>query len=359
MGIFEDMLRDDESLFLESMALDVDYMPPIVKHREGEQGYIAQCLKPLFSNRSGKNVVVTGSPGLGKTVATKHLLDELKEESSTIKTLFINCWKKDTPYKIIVEMCNQLGFRFISNRNTDELIKEVTKILNKGSCVIVLDEADKIDEQQIFYTLFEEIFTKSLVCITNEKNWLSKLDERVRSRMLAEIVEFKQYNYEEIRDILSERVKYAFVPGVLADDAFEKIVEKTVEIGDLRSGLFLLKNAGEEAESKAKRKIELTDAETAINKLNEFQRKSLKQLGEEEEFILKIVKTNSGITSKRMYEVYQKQNGKQAYTTFQRKLKSLSKNKFITLKEINEGKGRSTKVTYGGPENEGNLSKFV
>ncbi|MBT4576927.1 AAA family ATPase [Candidatus Woesearchaeota archaeon] len=358
MGIFDDMLRGDESLFLDSIALDVDYMPPVVKHREGEQGYIAQCLKPLFSRRSGKNVILSGSPGVGKTVATKHLIEELKEQSGDIKSVYINCWKKDTPYKVVLEMCNQLGFRFTAGRNTDELIKEITNILNKSPCVIILDEADKIDEQQIFYTLFEDIFTKSIICITNEKNWLSKLDERVRSRMLAEVVEFKSYNYEEIKDILRERVNYAFVPNVLGDDAFEKIVEKTHEMGDVRSGLFLLKNAGEEAEGKSKRKIELADVEKAIGRLDEFQRKSSAQLGEEEEFILKIVKTNSGLTSSKMHIAYQKAGGKQAYTTFQRKLKNLGSNGFITLSEINIGKGRSTKVTFGLAESEKKLADF-
>lgn len=358
MGIFDDMLKGDESLFLDSIALDVDYMPPVVKHREGEQGYIAQCLKPLFSRRSGKNVVLSGSPGVGKTVATKHLIDELKEQSGDIKSVYINCWKKDTPYKVVLEMCSQLGFRFTAGRNTDELIKEITNILNKSPCVIILDEADKIDEQQIFYTLFEDIFTKSIICITNEKNWLSKLDERVRSRMLAEVVEFNAYNYEEIKDILRERVNYAFVPNVLEDAAFEKIVEKTSEMGDVRSGLFLLKNAGEEAEGKSKRKIELVDAESAISRLDEFQRKSSTQLGEEEEFILKVVKNNSGLTSSKMHIAYQNAGGKQAYTTFQRKLKNLGKNGFITLSEINIGKGRSTKVTFGLAESEKKLADF-
>ncbi|MBT3865931.1 AAA family ATPase [Candidatus Woesearchaeota archaeon] len=358
MGIFDDMLRGDESLFLDSIALDVDYMPPVVKHREGEQGHIAECLKPLFSKRSGKNVVLSGVPGIGKTVATKHLIDELKEQSGEIKSIYINCWKKDTPYKVVLEMCSQLGFKFTAGRNTDELMKEITRILNKSPCVIILDEADKIDEQQIFYTLFEDLFTKSIICITNERDWLSKLDDRVRSRMLAEVVDFKPYNYDEVRDILKERVKYAFVPNVLMDDAFEKIVGKTFEMGDIRSGLFLLKNAGEEAEGKSKRKVELIDAEKAISRLDEFQRKSSTQLGEEEEFILKIIKLNSGLTSSKMHIVYQKAGGKQAYTTFQRKLKNLGTNGFITLSEINEGRGRSTRVTYGAPESEKKLADF-
>tara|TARA_Y100000310_G_scaffold344677_2_gene458732 strand:+ start:3302 stop:4375 length:1074 start_codon:yes stop_codon:yes gene_type:complete len=357
MGLFDDMLKDDESLFLDSMPLDVDFLPPIVKHRENEQQYIAECLKPLFNKRSGKNLVITGVPGIGKTVATKHLLSELEKETDRIKTVYINCWKKDTPYKVASELCRQVGFKFVTNRDTSELMKEAAKTLNKGSCVIVLDEADKIEDQQLFYNLFEEIFTKSILCITNDKNWLSKLDGRVKSRMMAELLEFNQYNLEEMRDILKERVNYAFVSGVVSNDAFEIISAKTFEIGDVRAGLFLLKNAGEEAESKSSRKITSEHARVAVERLAEFHRKSLDQLGEEEEFILKVIKKNSGITGRKMYDAYKSSGGKQAYTTFQRKLKNLNKGRFITLEEINEGQGRSTKITYGGSEKK--LDEFL
>ncbi len=359
MNLFENMLGGDESLFLESMALDVDYTPPVIKHREGEQGHIASCLKPLFSKRSGKNLIITGVPGIGKTLATKHILEELKDQTNDIKTIFINCWKKDTPYKIIAEMCQQLGFKFIAGRNTDELTKEVIKILNKSSCVIVLDEADKIEDQHIFYSILEEIFTKCLICITNDGDWLNKLDQRVRSRMLAELVQFKSYNYEEIKSILQERVNYAFVPCVFESEAFDLIVDKCSEIGDVRSGLFLLKNAGEEAEAKSKRKITIEEAKIAIEKLVEFQRKSTSQLGEEEELILNLVKNNSGKTSSKMHEIYSINGGKLAYTTFQRKLKSLEKGKFVTLNKVNVGKGMTTTVNYGGPDNEKTLGDYI
>jgi cell division control protein 6 len=222
-----------------------------------------------------------------------------------------------------------------------------------------LDEADKIDDQQIYYSLFEDLFTKAIVCITNERNWLSKLDQRIKSRMLAEIVEFKPYTFDEVKSILEERVKYAFVPNVFDKGAFDLIVEKCFEIGDIRAGLFLLKGAGEEAEIKSKRNISIEDAKKSMLKLDEFQRKSTSQLSEEEEFILNVVRKNSGITSSEMHKAYTKASGKQAYTTFQRKLKNLDKGKYITLSEINVGRGRSTKVTYGGPENDKKLDEFV
>ncbi len=358
MGLFDEMLRGDESLFLESMALDVDYMPPIVKFRENEQQYIATCIKPLFSKRSGKNLVISGAPGIGKTVTIKHVIQELHEQTSDIVTLYVNCWKKDTPHKIISELCQQAGFTFIAGRTTDELVKALTNILNKKACVIVLDEADKIDDQQLFYTLFEDIFTKTIICITNERDWLSKLDDRVRSRMLAEMLEFKAYNHTEFSELLRERVRYAFVPNVFQEEGLQIIIDKAFEIGDVRSGLFLLKQAGEEAEMKAQRAITLEHAHQAITRLEDFHRKSTQALGEEETFLLNVIKAHSGKTSRELFESYTGAGGKQAHSTFQRKLQHLHKNKFITLTKITIGKGRSTRVTYGGPEQETSLNNF-
>ena len=83
MGLFDEMLKGEESLFLDTIALDVDFVPGIIKHREQEQQYIATCIKPLLQKRSGKNLFITGSPGIGKTVAVRHVLQELKKEIGT------------------------------------------------------------------------------------------------------------------------------------------------------------------------------------------------------------------------------------------------------------------------------------
>ena len=56
MGLFDKTLHADESLFLDTMPLDADFMPPVIKFRENEQQYIADCIKPLFNKRSGKKL---------------------------------------------------------------------------------------------------------------------------------------------------------------------------------------------------------------------------------------------------------------------------------------------------------------
>ena len=117
MGIFDNMLSSDESLFRDMVALDYDYLPKILPYRENEQKYMAVCIKPLFSKRNGKNLFIHGAPGIGKTAATKHILKDLQEETEDIIPIFINCWQKNTTYKIMIDICEQLEYRFTHKRD--------------------------------------------------------------------------------------------------------------------------------------------------------------------------------------------------------------------------------------------------
>ncbi len=344
MGLFKDILADNESLFINEDALDTEYTPPIIKYRENQQRYIATCINPLLSGRNGKNLFITGKPGIGKTVAVRHILNELNKETEEIETIYINCWKKDTAYKVIMDICEQLNYKFIQNRRTDELLKEIAKILNKKAAVIVLDEADKLAEISIIYNLLEDIYKKTIILITNEKEWLSELDQRIRSRLMPEVLEFQPYNFEEIEGILKQRIEFALIPNVLEKEAFELIAKKTFEVRDIRAGLFLLKESVNAAESEASRRVRINHANKAVEKLNDFHIKSSADLADDELRILDFIKMHSGKSMGDIYKEYEK-NMPLAYRTFFRKIKHLEKSKRVSLQS--EGIGRATVVVYG------------
>ena len=350
MSLFDNMLKDGESLFVDPLPLDLEFIPPIIEGRETEQEQISTAIKPLFYKRPGKQILITGAPGIGKTIATKYVLSELNKETQDIATIYINCWKKDTPHKIALEICDQIGFKFTHNRDTTDLFKEIAKILNKKSAVIVLDECDKITDQQLFYTLIEEIYRKTLILITNDSTWLSRLDTRVRSRLTPEILSFTAYNAVEVSKILRKRVEFAFAPQVFDDEAFELVATKAHEVGDIRAGLYLLKEAGEIAEYNAAKKITQDHAHEAIKKVQEVQIKSTAPLDATETKLLEIIKSNTGKTTKQIHELYQSGGGTQSYSNFHKKIKHLEKGSFITLEEKNEGPGKSTFVHYGNKQ---------
>lgn len=343
MGLFDNLLSGGESVFLNEVALDFDYVPKIFKYRDNQQKYIAECIRPLLNNRDGRNLFITGTQGIGKSACLKVVLREL-EEKYDINCVYINCWKFDTTFKIISEICSLIGYNWVHNKRTDELIEAAVKILNKNGAVIILDEVDKLSENEIIYSLLEELNRKCLILITNEREFLVNLDMRIKSRLRAELLEFKPYNLNETEGILKQRLDFAFVKDIFDDEGFKKIVEKTFNLEDVRTGLFLMKESGERAESDSSRKILLRHVDESLKNLDKFILKD--KFESDDKDILELIKNNSGKSCVELFEIYQKNNGDKGYRTFCRRIKELEKAGLISTKEVMKG-GKTTIVEYG------------
>ncbi|HLC50300.1 MAG TPA: AAA family ATPase [Candidatus Nanoarchaeia archaeon] len=347
MALFKDILASNETLFKNDIALEFDYQPKITPYREREQRIVAECIKPLFNEKSGKNVFIYGQPGVGKTVSCKHITVELEDQTDDIIPIYVNCWQRNTTFKILYHICEKLDFKFIQNKKTEELFNIVKQSLNKKSVVFILDEVDKLEELDFIYMILEDIYRKTIVLITNYKEWIINLDERIKSRLMPEVIEFKPYNQEETKGILKQRIQYAFHPGVWDDDAFELVAKKTFEMQDLRTGLHLMKEAAHIAESKSSRKIILEHAQQSLNKIEEFTVKNPGDLASDEQLILETIKKNSGKRIGDLFKLYQENNGKLVYKSFQRKIEKLEKSKFITVEKTEGGvDGNTTIVKY-------------
>lgn len=336
MSLFDNMLKDSESLFLDSIALDYDYQPKLVPYRESHQKFIASCIAPLFQDRNGKNLFIFGPPGIGKTVSTKHVLNELQEKTDDIIPLYINCWKKDTPHKIVLEICERLNYKFVHNKNTSELLKEISRILSKESAVLVLDEADKLLDKSIIYTLAEGKYNKSIILITNDKDYLASLDQRVSSRLVPSALEFQPYTKEQTFGILKQRMEYAFVPNVFKKEAFEMVAQRTYNLKDIRTGLFLLKESAEIAESQSSKIITEQHAIQALENIKGIKIKNSAELEDESRELYHLIQKNSGKTAKDLYELYKIGRNK-SYRTLLRKIKILKEKNWISIKEITTG----------------------
>ena len=348
--LFKNMLGSGESLFKNDVALDYSFQPKIVPYRENEQRVVAGCIKPLFSEKNGKNVFIFGRPGVGKTVACRHILSELEEETDEIMPIYINCWQRNTTYKIVLEICDIMDFKFVQNKKTEELFRWVKQSLNKKSVVFIFDEADKLEDIDFLYMILEEIYRKTIVVITNYKDWLSDLDERVRSRLMPEVVEFRPYSYDETKVILRQRMEYAFHANVFGNDAFEIIAKKAFEAQDIRNGLYLMKESALIAEAKSSRKILLEHARQALAKADEFTINKSSELATDEQLILELVKDNSGKKIGEFFRMYQEKGGKLTYKSFQRKIDRLEKGKFISVEKTAGGQEGNTTIIKSSSE---------
>ena len=108
-----------------------------------------------------------------------------------------------------------------------------------------------------------------------------------------------------------------------------------------------MREAGNNAENRGSKKIEIEDVKKAVDKFDDFSIKNKELLDEESQFVLEIVKDNPKMKIGEMYEKYQEKGGEKTYKTFQRCIKKLSDNKFISTEKIMGGKdGNTTLVDY-------------
>ncbi len=346
MSLFRNMLKSDETLFRDTVVLDYDFQPKVLRYRENEQMRFATAIKPLLQGHNGRNLFVYGAPGIGKTTACKHVLRELEEEAEEIYTFYVNCWKENTTYKIFYKICEDLGYKFIQNKRTNELLTLLKNKLNKTSAVFVFDEIDKLEDTDFLYTILEDIYRKSVILITNYRDSYSKLDERIRSRLGPEFLFFRAYSEREIAGILEQRRNYAFSKDCWEEDSFKEIIEKCTETRDVRIGLYLMKEAGNIAEEKNSRKVLLEHVAEAIKKVNDFHIKPQENLDEDLQIVLNIIKDKSGSKSGDMYQAYLDQGGELSYKSFQRRISKLDEGKFITTEKVSGKEGNTTLIHY-------------
>ena len=350
-----DLLEGEQTIFSFADALDPDHIPKLLPHRENQQLEIRNAIRPLLHGRTGDTLLIRGGPGFGKTVVVKRMLMSLDEEDTSDKKIshvYINCWRHNTTYKIIVELAHELGYKFTHNKNTSQIIDEVKRIVEqKDGVVLAFDEIDKIEDYDFLYFILEEIKRKTLLLITNDSDWGTKLDDRIKSRLTPIVLEFKSYVPDEIKDILKDRIKLAFYQNVWTDEAFNEIVDKAINYSDIRAGITLLKVTGEIAEKTGSRKVKLEHAKEAINNTSAFKIKVTSDLAEEEQHVLDICKTNSGQTTGELYKIYIQLGGQKSNKTFTRYLQDLEIKKLIKLDMTGEGfAGKSSVITYIGDE---------
>lgn len=351
MGYFDRHLTADQSLFKNEDALDLEWVPKEIPFRENQQGAIAAAITPLLQKRNGRNLFIYGDPGIGKTAATRWILRDLEETTDEVSPVYINCWQKNTSYKVFVEICHQLGYKFTQNKNTEEIFNIIKNMLNKSSAVFVFDEIDKIEDFDFLYSILNDIYKKSVILITNYKEWMGKLETRVKSRLMPEMLEFHKYSEKEINQILTQRISYAFVPGVWSTDLIAQIAKKSSEHGDIRAGIFLLRETGLAAEGAGSKKVEQEHVTMTLAKLDEHGINKPTDLDQESRLVLDVIKKNSAKKIGALFTIYKDIGGGATYKTFQRKVAKLEKAKLISTNKIVGGaEGTTTIVTFGAPK---------
>lgn len=259
------------SIFINREVLRPDYIPDELPHREEQIARLGSILAPALQGARPSNVFIYGLTGTGKTAVTKFVLKKLKQKALQLGVNVISCYvnvrQDDTTYRVILRLSECLGLRLpFTGLSTAEAYRRFIEALDAKSAIFisVLDEIDFLVRKQgdeLLYRLTrgnEELAHSKItvVGITNDIKLVENLDPRVRSSLGEVEIVFPPYNAEQLEDILRQRAKLAFRPGVLGEGVIQLCAALAArEHGDARRALDLLRVAGEIAEREGSSKV--------------------------------------------------------------------------------------------------------
>lgn len=351
--LFSQQHDTERSIFIDESVLYPEHLPEVLPHREGQIGFLAECIRPVTGGSRPTNVFMHGPPGIGKTAVAKFVLRELKENTSVLG-IYVNCWHYNSRHSVLSQLALHFG-SFAQRRGTatDEVYDKFAEGWKKSTrnAVVILDEADRLlmreDGPMTIYDLVRRDSGSAqmgLILISNDEYALRRLDARTMSSLNSTDVGFQKYNLDELKSIFSERVKYAFVPGTVDAGVVPAVSMFALNNGsDVRLGLECLLRGGQAADLKGNR-FPADILPVVFGKVRNSARNELvKGLQEEQKKIVdELSKADRGLCTGELFESYSKNGGAAAPRTFRKHIGELEGLGIITTEPTGKGmRGKS------------------
>lgn len=283
-----------DPIFADEDVLRDSHQPEDLIERDRELKEYQSALKPVIKGARPRNIFLYGQTGVGKTVATRMIMDRLQQDQEDYDNLEIHvvhivCKNLSSSYQVAVKLVNEFRDRNDKIPTTGyppdtiyEFLWEHLLDVDATHVLFVLDEVDAIgDDDDILYELprandngnvpVDE--TKvGVIGISNKFTFRDNLSARVKDSLCDEEIHFPPYDANQLGNILQQRAEKAFKNGVLNDDAIPLAAALAgQESGSARQALKLLFKAGDLARSRDEEFVTVEHVREAEPKVRESQ----------------------------------------------------------------------------------------
>ncbi len=339
--------RGDENrseVFDNEHYLSTDFIPEELLYRDKEMEEIYSNFEKPFRDRIARHMLINGPPGTGKTHASKKVKREFnrhaREKGADYKVVYISSEKK-TFYQLLVQLGqkidNTLPIRGIGTGELrDRILAKIEQSNNKY--IIIFDEVDKMEKSS--HTQSDPI--ESVVKFVTRAHEYMEDDngnqvvgvfignqQGIRERVAAcsaatsssfhpKKVYFRNYNADEMKDIIEHRCRKAFTSDFFTNGATSFLAGQIRSHSfDLRFGFEVLRQCGDWLENngvneideklieKAIKEVQSNNIEEIIAEMNDTKLITLWSILYGEDKYPPQQKTDNGITSKQFYDLYQ------------------------------------------------------
>lgn len=313
------------SLLKDRNVLQTKFEPEVILHRDTELAKVTQALLPILKGGRPSNLLIYGKPGTGKTLVVSKVLSKIEKKVQDsdfpIKFIYANAKDETTIYGLLVHLGSELGIELPTTGLSISIV--FTKIIdtikqNSINAVFVVDEIDYLAElasktgKDILYNLtranerLKEGGSLTLIGISNLLTFKERLDPRVISSLSEEEVVFTNYSVDQIKQILAERIKEAFVKDAVGEAALNLCAALAgQEHGDARRAIDLLRVAGELAEREQATNVTEVHIRRAAQKMEEDKEfTALNSYPLHEKLLIVAVMRSNGAATGEVYHAY-------------------------------------------------------
>ena len=184
-------------------VFDYNYIPEEPVQREEVKEIIKHMIR-FETTGIPTHMSIVGSRGSGKTVMLKYLQRIISQETE-LDVLYVNCRHHNTSFKVFAQLLNNDK---VAGSSLGDLYKRFVLCYRKRT-VLILDEIDlmstKDKNREILYFLSRSEQPYMVIMLSNTPHILKQLDAATRSSLQPFRLYFKNYDADQIGQILIGR----------------------------------------------------------------------------------------------------------------------------------------------------------